>query len=123
MVEFAQAGFGATDKRIRENPDEVYRMVRAQLRSVLFLLDKRHQSEIVDMITKRWKLTDRKMAESMYQDVVRVVAKDAMVTQASIQSLIDSARESAKVARPIKIEDVTDFSFIDRARKEFGLTR
>jgi hypothetical protein len=72
---------------------------------------------------KRWKLTDRKMAESMYQDVVRVVAKDAMVTQASIQSLIDSARESAKVTRPIKIEEVADFSFVDRARKELGLTR
>ena len=123
MVEFAQAGFGATDKRIKENPDEVYRMVRAQLRSVLFLLDKRHQSEIVEMIMKRWKLSDRKMAESMYQDVVRVVAKDAMVTQASIQSLIDSARESAKVTRPVRIEEVADFSFVDRARKELGLTK
>ena len=123
MVEFAQAGFGTTDKRIRENPDEVYRMVRAQLRSVMFLLEKRHQSEIVDMIMKRWKLSDRKMAESMYQDVVRVVAKDAAVTQASIQSLIDSARESAKVTRPVRIEEVVDFSFVDRARKELGLTR
>jgi hypothetical protein len=123
MVEFAQAGFGATDKRIKENPDEVYRMVRAQLRSVLFLLDRRYQSEIVEMIMKRWKLSDRKMAESMYQDVVRVLAKDAMVTQASIQSLIDSARESAKVTRPVRIEEVADFSFVDRARKELALTR
>jgi hypothetical protein len=59
----------------------------------------------------------------MYQDVVRVVAKDAAVTQASIQSLIDSARESAKVTRPVRIEEVVDFSFVDRARKELGLTR
>jgi NitT/TauT family transport system substrate-binding protein len=123
MVEFAQAGFGATDKRIKENPDEVYRMVRAQLRSVLFLLDKGHQSQIVEMIMKRWKLTDRKIAESIFHDVVRVVAKDAAVTQASIQSLIDSARESAKVTRPVRIEEVADFSFVDRARKELGLTR
>ena len=119
-VEFAQAGFGATEKRIKENPDEVYRMVRAQLRSVMFLLDKGRQSEIVEMIMKRWKLSDRKMAESIFHDVARVVAKDAMVTQASIQSLIDSARESAKVIRPIKIEEVVDFSFLDRARKELG---
>jgi NitT/TauT family transport system substrate-binding protein len=123
MVEFAQAGFGATDKRIKENPDEVYRMVRAQLRSVLFLLEKRHQGEIVEMIMKRWKLTDRKIAESIFHDVVRVVAKDAAVTQASIQSLIDSARESAKVTRPVRIEEVADFSFADRARKELGLTK
>ena len=122
-VEFAQAGFGSTEKRIKESPDEVYRMVRAQLRSVMFLLDKGRQSEIVEMIMKRWKLGDRKMAESMYHDVVRVVAKDAMVTQASIQSLIDSAREGAKVTRPFKIEEVVDFSFVERARKELGLPR
>jgi hypothetical protein len=46
-----------------------------------------------------------------------------VVTQASIQSLIDSAREGAKVTRPVKIEEVTDFSFVERARKELGLTR
>ena len=89
----------------------------------MFLLDKGRQSEIVEMIMKRWKLSDRKMAESIYLDVVRAVAKDAMVTQASIQSLIDSARESAKVTRPIKIEEVADFSFVERARRELGLTK
>ncbi|HEV8723303.1 MAG TPA: ABC transporter substrate-binding protein [Candidatus Binatia bacterium] len=123
VVEFAQSGFGATEKRIKENPDEVYRMVRAQLRSVMFLLDKNRQGEIVDMIMKRWKLSDRKMAESIFQDVARVVAKDAVVSPASIQSLIDLARESAKVTRPVKIDEVVDFTFVDRARKELGPTK
>jgi NitT/TauT family transport system substrate-binding protein len=123
VIEFAQAGLGATEKRIKENPEENYRMVRAQLRSVNFLLDKSRQSEIVDMIMKRWKLSDRRMAEGIFQDVARVLAKDAVVTQASVQSLIDLARESAKVARPIRIDEVVDFSFVDRARREVGLTK
>jgi len=122
-IEFAQAGLGTTDKRIKDNPDEVYRVVRAQLRTVQFLLDKSRQSEIVALIMKRWKLSDRKMAESMLQDLLRVLAKDARVTPASIQSLIDSARESAKVTRPVKIEEVADFSFLERARKELGFAK
>ena len=32
VVEFPQNGFGTSEKNIRENPDEVYRMVRATLR-------------------------------------------------------------------------------------------
>jgi NitT/TauT family transport system substrate-binding protein len=123
VVEFAQSGFGTTEKRIKENPDEVYRMVRAQLRSVTFLLDKSRQPEIVEMIMKRWKLTDRKMAETIFQDVARVLAKDAVVSPAAVQTLIDSARESAKVTRSIRIEEVVDSSFVDRARKELGLTK
>jgi NitT/TauT family transport system substrate-binding protein len=31
VVEFAQSGFGATERRIKEQPEEIYRMVRAQL--------------------------------------------------------------------------------------------
>jgi hypothetical protein len=41
----------------------------------------------------------------------------------SIQLLIDLARESAKVTRPVKIEEIVDFSFVDRTRKELGLTK
>jgi NitT/TauT family transport system substrate-binding protein len=122
-VEFAQGGFGTMEKRIRENPDEVLRMVRAQLRSVRYLLDKGRHSEIVDFIMKRWKLDSRKMAEAIFQDVARVIARDALVTPSSIQLLIDLARESAKVSRPVKVEEVTDFSFVERARKELGLTK
>lgn len=123
FVEFAQSGLGATEKRIKESPDEVYRIVRAHLRSLLYLLDKSRQSEIVDLIMKRWKLTERKMAESIFQDVGRALAKDAVVTPASIQLLIDLARESAKVTRPIKVEEVVDFSFVEKARRELWLTK
>jgi hypothetical protein len=42
-----------------------------------------------------------------------VVAKDAVVTAASIQLLIDLARESAKVTRPVKVDESADFSFAD----------
>src|ERR1051325_34657 len=34
IVEFPQNGFGTSEKKIRENPDEVYRMVRATLRGL-----------------------------------------------------------------------------------------
>jgi hypothetical protein len=123
LVEFAQGGFGTTEKRIREQPDEVYRMVRAQLRSVMYLLDPARQPEMVDMVMKRWKLKDRKMAEAIFRDVSRTVAKDAAVSSASVQMLIDLARESAKVTRPVRIDEVADFSFVERARKELAAAR
>jgi hypothetical protein len=50
-------------------------MVRAQLRSLMFLLDKSRDAEVVYLVMKRWKLTDRKMAESILQDVRRALAK------------------------------------------------
>ncbi|HEV8344726.1 MAG TPA: ABC transporter substrate-binding protein [Candidatus Binatia bacterium] len=123
VVEFAQSGFGATEKRIRENPDEIYRMVRAILRGLMFIWDKNRQGEVVDLIMKRWKLNDRKMAESIFRDLSRVLTKDASVKPESIQLLIDLARESAKVTRPVKVDEVVDYSFVEKARRELGLAK
>ena len=123
VVEFAQAGFGATEKRIKENPDEVYRMVRAELRALQYLLDKSRHGEIVDLVLKRWKLSDRKMAEAIFGDVSRVLAKDGTISNESVQLLVDLARESAKVTRPIKVAEVVDYSFLEKARRELGFTK
>ena len=122
-VEFAQAGLGTTEKRIKENPDEVYRMVRAELRALQYLLDKSRHGEIVDLVMKRWKLGDRKMAEAMFSDVTRVLAKDGLVSNDSIQLLVDLARESAKVSRPIKAAELLDYSFLEKARRELGFSK
>ena len=92
IVEFAQNGFGTSEKKIRENPDEVYRMVRATLRGLQFVWDKNNQ-EAVTILMKQWKVNDRKMAAEMASQVARVLTKDAYVKPESVQVLIDRARQ------------------------------
>jgi len=123
VVEFPQNGFGTSDKRIRENPDEVYRMVRATLRGLQFVWDKNNQEAVTNIMMKQWKINDRKMAAEMSRQVSRVLTKDAYVKPESVQVLIDLARESAKVTRPVSVSEVVDYSFLDKARKELGIVK
>jgi len=123
IVEFPQNGFGTSEKKIRENPDEVYRMVRATLRGLQFIWDKKNQEAVTNVLMKQWKVTDRKMAAEMARQVGRVLTKDAYVKPESVQVLVDLARENAKVSKPISAADVVDYSFLDRARKELGMTK
>ncbi len=123
VVEFPQNGFGTSDKRIRENPDEVYRMVRATLRGLQFIWDKNNQEAVTNILMKQWKVSDRKMAGEMARQVNRVLTKDAYVKMESVQVLVDLARESAKVTKPINAGDVVDYSFLDKARKELGMVK
>jgi hypothetical protein len=37
--------------------------------------------------------------------------------------LIDLARESAKVTKPVTVAEVVDYSFVDKARRELGITK
>lgn len=123
IAQFPQNGFGATERKIRENPDEIYRMVRASLRGLLFLSDSKNRDEVVQIIMKQHKVNDRKLAEQMLGYSLRVVTKEAQVTNEEVQYLIDLLRATAKVTRPVSVEQVVDFSFLDKARKELGLIR
>ena len=72
---------------------------------------------------KQWRVNDRKMAGEMSRQVSRVLTKDAYVKPESVQVLVDLARESAKVTKPVSAMDVVDYSFLDKARKELGIVR
>lgn len=122
-VEFPQNGFGTSEKKIRENPDECQRMVRATLRGLMFLWDKKNQEQVLDVILKQYKMNDRKLAADMFQSALRVLTKDAYVKPESVQVLVDLQRENAKVTKPVSVAEVLDYSFLDRARKELGTAR
>jgi NitT/TauT family transport system substrate-binding protein len=123
VVEFPQNGFGTSEKKIRENPDEVYRMVRATLRGLQFVWDKNNHDAVVNVLMKQWRVNDQKIAAEMFRHVTRVLTKDAYVKPESVQVLVDLARESAKVTKPVSTTDVVDYSFLDKARKELGMTK
>jgi hypothetical protein len=53
----------------------------------------------------------------------RVVTKEAQVTNEEVQYLIDLMRATAKVTRPVTVDQVVDFSFLEKARKDLGLGR
>ena len=78
---------------------------------------------MTNILMKQWKVNDRKMAAEMARQVNRVLTKDAYVKPESVQVLIDLARDSAKVTKPVSVADVVDYTFLDKARKELGLTK
>ena len=123
IVNFPQNGFGASVKKIQESPDEVYGMVRATLRGLVFSLDLRNREQVLDIIMKQWKLTDRRLAGEMLRYLGRGVTRDASVTPEGIQLIIDLARKDARVSQPFTVAQVVDFSFLEKARRDLNLTR
>ena len=118
-----QTGFGTSERRIRENPDEVLKMVRATLRGLMFTWEEKHRDEILDLIMRRLKISDRKLAAEIFRHLRRGLTKDASVAPDGIQALIDLARENDRVSKPMTIAQVVDYTFVEKARKELGIQR
>jgi NitT/TauT family transport system substrate-binding protein len=121
QVEFPQNGFGTSEKKLKENPDEVFRMVRATLRGLAFSWDKKNHDQVIDIIMRELKPISSPLANESLEQVMRVITKDGSVKPESIQVLIDLVRENAKVTRPVTVNQVVDFTFLERAQKELGL--
>jgi hypothetical protein len=41
----------------------------------------------------------------------------------SVQVLVDLARESAKVTKPVNAAEVVDYTLLDKARQELGMKK
>jgi NitT/TauT family transport system substrate-binding protein len=121
FIEFPQNGFGTSDKKIRENPDEVYKMTRATLRGLQFLWDPKNREQVLDIIMKELKPPSRQMAGDTLGHVMRVITKDAFVKPESIQVLMDLVRENSKVTRPVPVGEVVDSTFLEKAQRELRL--
>jgi len=118
-----QTGFGTSERRIQENPDEVLKMVRATLRGLMFTWEEKHRDEILDLIMRRLKISDRKLAAEIFRHLRRGLTKDASVAPDGIQALIDLARENGRVSKPMTVAQVVDYTFVEKARKELGIQR
>ena len=123
VVEFPQNGFGTSEKRIRENPDEVFRMIRATLRGLQFIWEPSNREAVTNVLMKQWRVNERKMAGEMFRHVSRVLTRDAYVKMESVQVLVDLARESAKVTKPVNAAEVVDYTLLDKARQELGMKK
>lgn len=123
ILSFPQNGFGALVKKIQENPDEVYTMMRATLRGFIFSLDSRNREEIINIIMKQWQLNDRRLAGEMLKQFNRGIIRDMSVKNEGMQLMIDMVREDSKVTQPFTVSQIVDYSFLERARRELGVPR
>jgi len=123
IVNFPQNAIGASAKKIQESPDEVYGMVRAALRALNFVLEPRNRDEVINIIVKQWKLTDKRIATEMLRQFNRGMARDLMAKPEGMQLMIDLVREDSKVAQPFTIAQVVDYSFLEKARRDLGVSR
>ena len=123
ILSFPQNGFGASVKKIQDNPEEVYGMVRATLRGFLFSLEPRNRDEVIGIIMKQWRLTDRRLAGEMLKQFGRGIIRDMSIKPEGMQLMIDLVRDDSKVAQPFSVSQIVDFSFLERARRELGVTK
>jgi NitT/TauT family transport system substrate-binding protein len=107
-------GLATTTDKIKKNPRQVQRMVRAFLRTTRSL--KSERNEFLAFAQIKFGFT-KEVVEEAYKVMVDALSNDGIVEDSVLQSAIDEAKAVAHVAKPVTHADVADYSFLREAIK------
>jgi len=93
ITHMALSTLGCSERKIKENPNQVRRLIRATLRGIRYYMDRGNKDEIIPMITK-WSTIDPKLASRAYDLGAISHNRDGMPTEEGLKALVDLAAHS-----------------------------
>jgi len=118
FLDYPQGGLATTDKKIKEKPAQVKRIIRAMIRALSEIRGDREGA--VSYIATRWKI-DRDLAAESYDTMVRSFSKDGSASTQSIHNVIESTKSRLQITRAVAIDDVVALPLLAEAQKELNL--
>src|SRR5262245_35648181 len=111
------AGIGATDAKMRSNPAQVKRMIRATLKSMEFTKDPANQEKVAGLLMDEFKL-DRKTAGLSLRDIIKAFTRDGTTSEDAVKVEIKEIREQAKIKAEIPVSQLVDYKLLEEVLAE-----
>jgi NitT/TauT family transport system substrate-binding protein len=115
-----EGGLAAANEKIKQNPERIFRFIRASLKGINFFVSKREPA--LKYMMEALRMTDRELANSIYDIQSKLILRQGFTEDTVLQSMIDAMKKTTKVQRDIKVGDVFDLSFVKKASEELKTT-
>ena len=111
------AGVTTTIAKLKENPQQVKRVLRAGLRGLRYVLD--NKAGTVDVI-QSWYRVDREVAAATYDLARKSYSKNGEVSEKGISLSMEFARSSGKFEKETLPAEFVDFHLLREVKKELA---
>ena len=111
-----EGGLATSNDRIKQNPEKLFRFIRAGLKGINFFIAKREPS--IKYMMDALRMNDRELVNAIYDIQSKLLLRDGFSDDKVLQSMIDEMKKTTKVQRDIKVSDVFDLTFVKKANEE-----
>jgi len=111
------AGVTTTLAKLKENPQQIKRVLRAGLRGLRYVQD--NKAGTVDVI-QSWYRVEREIAASTYDLARKSFSANGEVNEKGILLSMEFARTSGKFEKEISPLEIVDFNLLREVKKELG---
>jgi NitT/TauT family transport system substrate-binding protein len=110
-------GVVTLERRIKEKPEQVKKVLRTILKSMRYIRENRDESVKVAM---DWLSIDRDLAERSYDLMVANYSYDGSISLDGLKASVDliAKRSTASPGKSFSPSDMVDFSLLEEVRKE-----
>ncbi len=119
VFEGSVSGFTVSNDKLKENPGQIKRMIRAVLKAQTFIRE--NKSETVRIMSD-WLKLEPSVAAASYDLYVRGMSPDGFVSDESLLLDINRAREALKIKEEVPLNRVVDFGILRTALSEMKIT-
>lgn len=120
IFRFPFIGLCATDKKIKERPDEIRRVLKALIRANRYMRE--YPAGTIQVLAD-WGKVDREIATAAYDGSVAVFSPDGAISEPGLRMVIEQAKKEGKIAREIALAEVSEMNILAEAQRELGLRR
>ncbi len=110
-------GIVASDRKIRSQPDQVKRMVRASLKSLLIYRQRKEPA--VELLASLFDLP-RRTAERVYGYALEILTPDGEISREKVRNILNMMQETGQKTSTLQPEAVLDFSFLREVQRELA---
>jgi NitT/TauT family transport system substrate-binding protein len=114
-LEMPLSGVGVRDETIQKNPGQVFGLVRAIYRAVVFA--KANPEETIQAFME-WTRVDRELAVKSYELGTKSWPDNLIISDAAIKAVVDQAQTELKIRGPIPLDKVRDWSFAEKLTRK-----
>lgn len=111
------AGLGTSETKLRSNPSQVKRMIRATLKGMEYTQEPANFDRVIGYLMEEFKL-DRKTAELSHREMVKAFTKDGTTTDEAVKEEIEVIRAQGKIKEQVQMGQVLDYTLLKEALAE-----
>jgi ABC-type nitrate/sulfonate/bicarbonate transport system substrate-binding protein len=117
LFPFPVNGVGIHEQKLRNERDEVKKVLRALLRANQYILDNAKGSV---KILSAWGRSKPEAAEEAYNGAAKNYSRNLLVSRPTLEKVLESTRWNVETKKNVAVEDVFDFGVIREILKEMG---
>ena len=114
-LEMPLSGVGVREETIQKNPGQVFGLLRAIHRAVVFA--KANPEETIQVFME-WTRVDRELATKSYELGTKSWPDNLIISDAAIKAVVDQVQTELKIRGPIPLDKVRDWSFAEKVTKK-----